>query len=79
MSQPTHTVPTPCKEWTGHRNRDGYGTRTFQGKTQLAHRVALAQHLGRPIKPGYQALHACDNPGCVSTEPGHVYEGTRQD
>jgi hypothetical protein len=42
-------------------------------------RLALERKLGRPILPGYCALHDCDNPRCVSTEPGHVYEGTYSD
>jgi hypothetical protein len=41
-----------------------------------AHRLALERHLRRSIRPGYLGCHHCDNKSCVSTEPGHVYEGT---
>jgi transposase-like protein len=40
----------------------------------MVHRVALAEKLGRPIRPGMKALHHCDNPPCH--EPEHIYEGT---
>jgi DNA invertase Pin-like site-specific DNA recombinase len=41
--------------------------------------VALIDHLGRLPRPGYQANHHCDNPVCISTAPGHLYEGTQQE
>lgn len=42
-----------------------------------ANRVALERKLGRPIRPGYWALHRCDRPACIN--PEHLYEGTRAD
>jgi HNH endonuclease len=46
-------------------------------KGQYAHRVVLERKLGRPIKPGYWALHTCDHRSCVNED--HIYEGTRKD
>jgi hypothetical protein len=41
--------------------------------------IVLCRFPGPALKPGYMALHGCDNPACFSTEPGHVYEGTSSD
>jgi hypothetical protein len=66
--------PGVCHEWTGGTNDAGYGVfHPSKGETVGAHRYALEQHLGRPLV-GW-ALHECDNPPCVNTGPGHVYEG----
>jgi hypothetical protein len=43
---------------------------------QRVNRVALEQKLGRPLLPGMQALHTCDNPPCRN--PEHLYEGTQK-
>jgi len=61
-----------CQEWTGRRNRDGYG---IQGH-KLAHRVAWETAHG-PIPDGLCVLHRCDNPPCVDVE--HLFLGTRAD
>lgn len=68
----------PCVEsdWLT-RDRDGYGQRTRNGKTERAHRKALEEKLGRALLPGMHALHHCDNPPCVQQE--HLYEGTQAD
>jgi hypothetical protein len=67
---------TGCHNWPKGLS-NGYG-RVFvaRARSRRAHRLALERKLGRPIKPGYQALHGCDNRRCVSTAPGHVFEDT---
>jgi hypothetical protein len=70
-----------CWEWTGPRDKDGYGriwfgTRPTDRRKYLAHRVAYA--LVRGALPGVvELLHRCDvvglGPGCVN--PGDVMEG----
>lgn len=69
-----HWQDVPCKltSWPC-KHKGGYGTRGHR----YAHREALEQKLGRPIKPGYGALHHCDNPPCI--EPVHLFEGTNAD
>ena len=47
-----------------------------QGKVVHESRIVLAKKLGRPLKEKHQALHHCDNPGCI--EPEHLWEGTQK-
>ena len=56
-----------CLEYTGYRNRKGYGFRS--GK--LAHRLVLEYHFG-PSE--LQGLHSCNNPSCVEIK--HLRWGT---
>lgn len=71
--------PAACWPWVGScqtktNGRGGYGFFTFKGKVVYAHRRALEAQLGRPIRPGMVAMHACDNPPCAN--PAHLSEGT---
>jgi hypothetical protein len=65
--------PDACWPWTGYRMASGYG-RNRHGYT---HRYALQLALGRPLGPGMEACHTCDNPPCCN--PAHLFEGTRLD
>lgn len=60
-----------CWEWTGFRDRHGYGC--FYGarptKSTLAHRVAYELVVG-PIPDGLELDHLCRNRGCVN--PAHL-------
>lgn len=40
-------------------------------------RLVLERKLGRPMHPGFLALHTCDLKNCVNQ--GHLYEGTYVD
>ena len=83
-SRPAHRSELgPCLEWTGGRDREGYG-RVYVGrdetgqKYESAHRLAFFFEHGRWPTPC--ALHHCDNPACVKVAadehgPAHVYEG----
>jgi len=65
-----------CWLWRGHRNSYGYGSFRFQGRPQLAHRVAYAlEHDG--VLPKLCVCHACDTPACVN--PAHLFVGTHSD
>ena len=62
-----------CWAWTGYVGAvDGYGRMAVDGVSTGVHRVSLALALGRPITPGMDACHRCDNPPCV--RQSHLFE-----
>jgi hypothetical protein len=65
-------ISTGCLEWTGSRDRQGYGTVRTGGKDYKAHRVAYERACGT-IPPGVFVCHKCDNPPCCN--PDHLFLG----
>jgi hypothetical protein len=65
-----------CWEWTGARDRDGYGVKKIDGRQWRVHRLAYMEATGED--PGeLHVLHSCDNPPCY--RPSHLRLGTNAD
>lgn len=63
-------TPGECWQWTGCRNRTGYGYFAIDGcKVTQAHRFAYEVANG-PIPVGLHIDHLCRNRACVN--PGHL-------
>lgn len=58
-----------CWHWEGAKNKKGYGSVSFGGKTHLAHRHAYT-HLVGPIPDGLTIDHLCERKSCV--KPTHL-------
>lgn len=70
-----------CWEWTGKKDRKGYGQFYFyreNGKFYRpgAHRVSYILLKG-PVEDGKCVCHHCDVPSCVN--PAHLFVGTYKD
>jgi hypothetical protein len=58
----------------------GYGQFRFNGETNFAHRLTLAQHLGRPLLQGMFATHQCPGgPNRKCCNPAHLKEASNFD
>jgi len=62
-----------CHEWSGAKDKEGYGIFSYAGVSYRSAKVALELD-GRPVPKGLYACHTCDNPPCVRRD--HLYPGT---
>lgn len=63
----------PCEIAPGAIGGNGYGRATYEGRQQLAHRVAW-QKVNGPIPSDMEVMHLCDEPRCVRLS--HLQLGT---
>lgn len=69
-------METPCWEWVGIRNKQGYGNFGVNKRSTKVHRFSYELHYG-PFPKELDVLHHCDNPTCC--RPDHLFTGTDQD
>jgi hypothetical protein len=57
-------ITETCWFWRGTLTTAGYGHFNFEGRTYIAHRVAIELFIG-PFPPGYVSDHLCRVHACV--------------
>lgn len=62
-----------CIEWTGSRDKDGYGRTFTEGQAYQAHVLTWISFYG-PVPDGMLVMHTCDNPPCINID--HLQLGT---
>lgn len=56
-----------CWEWSLHKDKDGYGNVSVNGKTRRAHVVSY-ETFRKQIPSGLVVDHLCRNRGCINPE-----------
>lgn len=68
--------PSDCWEWTGAKQKGGYGIISFNGKSTTVIRVIMNILKDFDLDSPLDICHTCDNPRCFN--PEHLFPETRQ-
>lgn len=66
------TESKSCIIWPYSRNNMGYGTVSWEGRTQSAHRVICRLVHGEPPTPEHEAAHSCGKGHLGCCNPNHL-------
>jgi len=69
-------VANGCWEWSGGRDKDGYGKMRIGKRMFLSHRLSYKFHFGE-VPEGKEIMHRCDNPPCCN--PSHLCAGSHKE
>ncbi len=69
-------MDSPCREWQGAIDDNGYGVRGVDSKKKYLHRWVVEQVDG-PIPEGMDVMHLCHNRKCFRYD--HLKVGTRSE
>ena len=76
LSLNSHVNENGCWIWDMAKNKDGYGTVTYEHKTWLAHRLSFTVFVGS-IPKGKVIDHTCNIRACIN--PNHLKPSTDGD
>lgn len=69
--------PDECWEWSGRRDKDGYGQFRTNNPRRMRRANIVAHEIEYGLPNGLQVCHSCDNPPCCN--PQHLWGGTNSD